>query len=75
MLYPTQKFVRTNGVRVNPSVGFLSIQILNSCSRKHSPLGREALGPQLSVGHYGGGVGQWLLNGWKLSPQKHLFKI
>lgn len=50
MLYPTQKSVQTNGVRVNPSVGFLSIQILNSCSSKHSPLGREALGPQLSVG-------------------------
>lgn len=35
---------------------FFSIPILSSCSSKHSPLGREALGPHLSVGHYGEGV-------------------
>lgn len=58
---------------------FLLPQFLHST---HSPILWEPLGPkQLSVGHsYGQGVEEWLcimvfLNGWKLSPQKHLFII
>lgn len=82
MLYLAQKSIQTNSAWVNSSVGFFffytSSHFLLQQTLSTSLGGTWSAAVCWSLAMVG--VGLWLrvkmlLSGWKLSPQKHLFKI